>query len=1437
MAASGKKKSAQKTSVKPSAVDNGHKLSSCPIVGIGASAGGLAAFKTLFSHMPDDSGMAFVLVPHLDPSHQSLMVELIATQTEMSVCEAQHDMAIQPDHIYIIPPGKYLSLQDGKLQLSTPPQSGRIDTAIDFFLRSLAQDQLEKAIGIILSGTSSHGTLGLQAIKANGGLAMVQHPDSAEYKSMPQNAIDSGIVDFILPPAEMPAALIKYIQHAYVSGLWTRTELAESESGQLDRVLKMLRVHTRYDFRNYRKNMIRRRVQRRMGLKHINQLHEYAELLAKNPEEAKQLLRDLLISVTGFFRDPESYTVLQQSVISQWLTRKDNDTPLRIWIPGCATGEEAYSIAILLIEQFSAAQQPLNLQIFATDIDEAALDIARQGIYPVSIAADIGPQRLKRFFTRSDDHFQVIKQLRESFVFAAQNLISDAPFSRLDMISCRNLLIYMEPSLQQKIISLFHFALKPGGHLFLGSSETIGRHLDLFETVSKKWRLYRRIGLSRRDIVEFPITSLSEGRRHVMQDIKPPVTREVNFAELTQRQLLNDYAPASVLINRRYEVLYFQGATGDFLQPPTGEPTRDLLAMARQGLQSKLRAACYKAIRENVPVTDNSLKLKYNASWLACSITVKPIVEPRQAEGLLLVTFQKRETSVPKSAAESDSNALALEDSSIVRQLEYELKATRDDLQTTIEDMESSNEELKASNEEIMSMNEELQSANKELETSKEELQSLNEELSTVNSQLQDKVEELDKAHNDMSNLLNSSDIATLFLDTELCIRQFTPATGKLLGLINSDSGRPISTFASDFTSTGLLDEAQRVLDKLTPVETVIHPGEDRYYLRRVLPYRTADNHIIGLVVTFIDITQRFKAEQQARRMATILQDSSDAISVLNFDGSITAWNRGAEELYGYSEAEALKMNVIELTPPAQQATTLQTLQRIANGEQVKSFDSARQTSDGKILQVWITVTPLFDDSGKPFAVATTERDISQRLQLDALRVQTERLLKMIEHLPAGAVYRENDHLKMNRAAEEITGYRRTEMASIDDWFNKLYGDKVVENRQLYEQDRAAGFPTQTMPLVITRKNGEQRYVEFACYRFNQHEVWLMHDVTRREASEAAMRDREERLRAIMNNAAEAIIVINMQGLVTDFNRAATRLFGFSADEVIGHNVNMLMPSPYRESHNDYLTHYLQTGEPHIINRSRELPGRRKDGSTFPLHLTVTEVDHLAIFIGIMYDLSAQESLERQIADISTAEQERIGQEIHDGLGQQLTGISMLAASLQRQLQERKLPEAEKLHKLSLQLQDTISTARALSRGLVPVPVTPEGLKDAISRLAQEVSDHSNSTIKCSFEAPEAYDIADRTDALQIYRIILEAVNNAVKHAQPSSIKIRFKSDPRTFEFSVTDDGRGFHTDTGEFEGVGLRIMRYRAGIIGCNLSIESAPGKGTVVHCKHAAY
>ncbi|MGB5600927.1 MAG: PAS domain S-box protein [Gammaproteobacteria bacterium] len=1415
--------------------DKESHAASCPIVGMGASAGGLNAFKTFFTHMPTDSGTAFVLVPHLDPTHQSLMVDLLSHHTRMPVCEVTDGLAVEANRIYIIPPARYLSIHHAHLHLDLPPERHDVETAIDHFLRSLALDQQERAIGVIFSGTGSHGTIGLQAIKVGGGMTMVQAPDTADYPYMPQSAIATGTVDYILPPEDMPEVLTGYVQHAYVSGAWKPALQPETESELFGRILALLRARTDYDFRSYRKNMLMRRVLRRMSLNHINQLSEYHQLLRDNKEEVNDLFRDLLIGVTGFFREPEAFQVLEHTVVPTWIERMDPDTPIRVWVPGCATGEEAYSIAILLIEPFSAAQKPFNLQIYATDIDDEALAFARRGIYPESIRADVSPERLQRFFTRTDSHFRINKQVRESVVFAAQNLISDAPFSKLDLISCRNLLIYLEPEVQQKLISLFHFALNEDGYLLLGSAETVGRRQDLFEAVSKKWRVFKRIGPTRRDTIDFPIVH-GFGRHSSLQPVTQMTTRSgINFAALTQRQLLLDYGPASALINRKHDILYFYGPTGDYLEPPTGEPTSDLIAMARQGLRIRLRAACHQAIQENRSVSDTSARVKRGGKWHACTISVKPIMEPKQAEGLLLVTFLER--VVAGYAVETEAEPA--DESSIVSQLEYELKLARDELQGTIEDMESSNEELKASNEEVMSMNEELQSANEELESSKEELQSLNEELATINNQLEDKVDELDRANDDITNLLNSSDIATLFLDTELNIRQFTPVTGKLLGLIASDIGRPISRFASDLTGADLPLEARKVLDKLAPVDNELSTGDGHHYLRRILPYRTADNRIEGVVVTFIDITRRIESEAESRRMATVLQDSYDAITLQDFDGRILAWNRGAERLYGYSKAEALRMNIRDIVPQDKRDEALNFVQRIQGDEIVKPFDTHRLTKDGRTLEVLLTVTPLKDESGRLSAVATTEHEISERElfnhwraqhELDKRARQIERLQRLVENLPAGAVYLDKERMTMNRAAEEITGYERGDLQTLDQWFAKLYGERAAEIRRIYESYRDAGFIETTPPIMITRKNGSQRFVEFAGYRFEDQEVWMMHDMTKRHLYEKALRKSEERLQAIMDNASEAIVVIDGDGVITDFNIAAETLFGYGADETVGRNISQLMPSPYREQHDAYMRHYRETGKSTIMRQRRELPGRRKDGLIIPLEITIAEIDHRSLYCGMIRDLTEHKSLEKEIADICTLEQERIGQDIHDGLGQQLTGLSMMATSLKHELEKHELPQATRLDEMIGYLTQAAEEARTLSHGLAPISIMPQGLSDAFSKLAEHI--RMTTGINCRFESEQSVENMDVTFSMQLYRIAQEAVNNAVKYANPRNIHIKLEN-IHGYALTVSDDGSGFNVNDMMQKRFGLRIMRYRAGIIGFKLEIESSPGRGTAIHCR----
>ncbi|MGE5191336.1 MAG: chemotaxis protein CheB, partial [Deltaproteobacteria bacterium] len=733
-----------------------------PVAGIGASAGGLDAFKKFFTAMPADSGIAFVLIPHLDPKHESLMVELISRHTTMPVVEAADGMAIEANRVYVIPPNKYMTISGGVLRLTGPVERAGPQTSIDLFLRSLAEDRLEKAICIILSGTGAHGTLGLQAVKAAGGMAMIQDPATADYPVMPQSAIATGLADYILPVEQMPEALHNYIQHFYGGTGPVEAGVAKAPD-ELNQLLALLRARLKLDFRCYRKKMLTRRIERRMSLSHFERLADYLAFLREHPEELKHLSRDLLISVTSFFRDREAWHALETKVVAPLVRSKEPDEPVRVWDIGCATGEESYSLGILLLEQLAAEQKYCPIQIFATDVDDDALEVARQATYPESISADVSPERLSRFFSRaSESAYQISKPLRETVVFAHQNLITDAPFSKLDLIVCRNLLIYLDPEMQKKVISLLHFALSSGGFLFLGPSETIGRNVDLFEPVSAKWRLYRRIGPSRVDGLQLPVMQLAPRRAKAATAERPCLPAKL--AELAQNFLLRRFALACVVINRNYDVLHFAGPTEDYLIQPGGPPTHDLLSLARPGLETKLRVVIQRAIRQNTPQSVKDVMMRHGGRNRRVNIDVEPLTLSKQTEGLLLVAFQEQPHAGKETLAESKARAQS-EESNLMRQLELELETTREDLQSTVEELESSNEELKSSNEEIMSMNEELQSTNEELETSKEELQSLNEELTTVNNQLQDKVQDLETASNDMANLLNCTDIATVFLD------------------------------------------------------------------------------------------------------------------------------------------------------------------------------------------------------------------------------------------------------------------------------------------------------------------------------------------------------------------------------------------------------------------------------------------------------------------------------------------------------------------------------------------------------------------------------------------------------------------------------------------------------------------------------------------------
>jgi two-component system CheB/CheR fusion protein len=851
--------------------------SSFPIVGIGASAGGLDAFAKFFEGMPPDSGMAFVLIQHLDPTKKSLAAELLARSTPMQVAQVEGDLPIQPNHVYVIPPDRYLGISGGTLHLSKPDRPRGARMAVDFFLRSLARDQEQRAIGVILSGTGTDGTLGIKAIKAAGGLVIAQDPATAEYDGMPRSAIANGTVDYILPPDKIPAALVRYAEHPYVRERPTVVpEAGETTSDGLRAIIALVRSRTKHDFRSYKDTTLARRTRRRMCLYRIEDYPAYLKYLRAHPEEIDLLAKDLLITVTDFFRDPEAWEALRRLAIRPMVERKGADESIRIWTPGCATGEEPYSLLMLVLEELRRTEKNCRLQMFASDIDIDALNYARAGRYPKSIEADVSQERLTRFFSAADhdDYFQVSKNLRDGIVFAEQDLIGDPPFSRLDLICCRNVLIYLKPEIQEKVIALFHFALREGGVLFLGGAETLGRQTDLFDTLDKKWRIFRRVGLTRYDRVNIPLVT-REGRSAVGGASSLPLQRETRLMHLAQQRLLDLLAPDAVLIDRRWHVLYICGDVDPYLMHRAGIPTDNLLDKVRSGLRSKLRDAVQTALAEGRAVSV-ATKVRRESAYSPVRIVVRLIRDRELEEDLALIVFEsggeapgrpspEGTSAEPSPTGRAGGAGPDLDEGAAVRQLEQELRDARDDLQSTIEQLEASNEEYRAAHEEVVSTNEELQSTNEELETSKEELQSLNEELATVNSQLAAKVDELENKHVDLENLIAVTDLPTICLDTSMALRWFTPAAQRVIRLKVGDNGRPLADLSHDFTGDDLVDVSRRVLARLTPVEDEVTAHDGRTFLRRVTPFRGAAHRMDGIVITFVDITRR-KSDEQALR-------------------------------------------------------------------------------------------------------------------------------------------------------------------------------------------------------------------------------------------------------------------------------------------------------------------------------------------------------------------------------------------------------------------------------------------------------------------------------------------------------------------------------------------------------------------------------------------
>ena len=846
---------------------NGGREDSFPIVGIGASAGGLEALEQFLGHVPADSGMAYVVIQHLDPTRQGMLPELLGRATGMKVAQAKDGMKVAPDHVYVIPPNKDISILRDVLRLLDPLETRGLRLPIDFFFRALADDRRERAVGVILSGMGSDGTLGLKAIKEKGGLVLAQDPASAKFDGMPRSAIDTGQVDIVAPAEILPARLIAAQRHP----AWVRAPLEDASQSALDKIAILLRARTGHDFSLYKKSTVYRRVERRMGIHQIDKIANYVRFLRENPGEVDLLFKELLIGVTHFFRDKEAWAYLRDRTLPALLAENPNSRPLRAWVPACSTGEEAYSLAIVFREVLERVQPKsrVTLQVFATDLDQDAIAKARQGFYPANIAADVAPERLERFFLPEQAGYRVSKEIRDMVIFAPQNILSDPPFTKLDLLSCRNLLIYLDAELQKKLLPLFHYSLNPGGILFLGSAETIGSFTDLFATMDGKHRFYRRIGAPLGVAeVEFPTRYFPVLSVPAEADTSPHAM--ANLQVSADQLILQQFAPAAVLVNDKGDIVYINGRTGKYLEPAAGKANWNIHAMAREGLRHELAMALRQALRQRCRIDVNDLSVNTDAGHRHVNLSVQALAEPAELRGMALIVFQ--DVAVPATNLGSARQRARTHGASVAK-IGAELESARDENRTLRQEMQASVEELRSANEELQSTNEELQSANEELTTSKEEMQSLNEELQTVNAELQSKVDDLARASNDMKNLLDSTDIATVFLDGMFKIRRFTAPTTRLFKLIPGDVGRPLSDIVSDLIYPEFQTDAQEVLRTLAFSEKAVSTQDGRWYTVRIMPYRTPDNVIDGSVITFIDITASKALEAESRRSETQATD------------------------------------------------------------------------------------------------------------------------------------------------------------------------------------------------------------------------------------------------------------------------------------------------------------------------------------------------------------------------------------------------------------------------------------------------------------------------------------------------------------------------------------------------------------------------------------
>ena len=1342
------------------------------VVGLGGSAGGVQALRDFFSQVPAQTGMAYVVILHLSPDHDSQLAEVLQNASLLPVTKVERRVRVEPDHVYVIPPNKSLEINDGYIDVSQMTSNEVRRAPVDIFFRTLAQSHGARAVSVVLSGTGANGSMGMKRVKEMGGLCIVQDPQEAEYDDMPRHSLATGLVDYVLPVAQIPAQILAYREQ--VKRIPIPDAPQEPTGGDLHAlrdIFTQLRIRTGHDFSNYKRPTVLRRIARRIGVHQLANITAYSHFIREHPEEAAALLKDLLISVTNFFRDAEAFEVLERDIIPKLFEGKTADDQVRVWVTGCATGEEAYSVTMLLSEYAASLLNPPQIQVFATDIDDEAIATARNGFYTINDAADVSPERLRNHFRSEGQGYRVRREIRDRVLFAVHNIIKDPPFAHLDLATCRNLLIYLNRTAQRRVMDVLHFALNPGGYLMLGASESIDGAVDLYSVVDKEHRIYQGRAGDTRLIFPVPdgglamrLGKLPDIRR--MRDI--PATHDSSYAQLHQR-LLERYAPPSIVVNEDYEVLHMSESAGKFMQIQGGELSSNLLMLIRPELRLELRAALYQAAHNK---SDVESRVAVADETRFINLLVRPVFSHEDmTRGFFLVTLEETNEPTPN---EPKKPAVTTEEEPLARRLEEELLEVKAQLSATIEHDELQREELKASNEELQATNEELRSAAEELETSKEELQSINEELTTVNQELKIKIDELGQTNDDLRNLMNSTRIGTVFLTRDLRVKLFTPGARDIFNLIPADVGRGLSDITSKLDDDQLIADALKVLETLQPVERTVRTKEGLTFLMQIVPYRTTDDRIDGVVLTFMDITDRERAQQLIReseeQFRRAVEDAPIPVIMQAEDGEVLQISRTWTSLTGYTLADVPTFDAWLTRAYGEGADEVRAHMQDLFKEQRQSLnvEFPVRTRDGD-LRYWTfsASSPGILTDGRRFivgmAVDITERkQQQQQQQQQSIRDSDRRLRLMMESIEDYAVMTldKGGNIEMwNSGAERAFGYTAEEITGQDVAVIFTPEDRrrdvpLKERETARETGRAAD------ERWHLRKNGTRFYVSGVLSSLYDAQgavtgyVKIARDLTKQRRAEEELRRANEELEVRVRERTFELAKLN-------------------------------------ESLRDEISERIQT-----------------------------ERDRVRLL--------------RQIVRAQEDERRRIARDIHDQVGQQMTALRLnLAALDQGYTEDREI--REKLEQTKTIAERLDADVDFLAWELRPAALDDIGLAEAMGTFVRQWSNHSGVEAQFHTSGMEKERLSPETET-NLYRIMQEALNNTMKYAQAKRVDVLLERRGNQVVLIIEDDGVGFNLNravSAEDKGMGLIGMRERAALIGGTLQIESKANEGTTIFAR----